>query len=293
MWLELHLHTSSEQAHALSDELTSLGAEAVTFQDGGDQPIYEPPPGALELWHETVVIGLFEHSIEISTLINQAEQWQATGIIHRFQLNHLADQDWERVCLMHFKPLQFGQRLWICPSWETPPEPQAVNITLDPGLAFGTGSHPTTALCLEWLDQHVEQPNCVIDYGCGSGILALAALKLGAKQVFAIDNDPQALEATQKNAERNGLTAPQITVSLPKNFNKSTPVDILIANILAQPLIELAPLFAQLVRPGGRLLLSGILAEQVDYIIKNYEKWFDLPAISQRAEWVRVSGIRR
>src|SRR6185312_1985647 len=198
-WIELHSQTTADYADSLSDQLTLLGALAVTFQDAGDQPIYEPTPGAQNLWPETIVIGLFDNSLQPESLLAYLEDQQAAGLIQSFHFKNLPDQDWERICLDYFKPMSFGERLWVCPSWQTPPGPNSATVILDPGLAFGTGTHPTTALCLEWLDQHIQTGACVIDYGCGSGILGLAALKLGAKEVIAIDNDPQALEASQKN----------------------------------------------------------------------------------------------
>jgi len=293
-WIELHLKTGAEYADSLGDQLTLLGAQAVTFQDAGNQPIYEPIPGNLHFWQETIVIGLFDHELQPESILTYLENQQAEGIIKNFFLKNIADQDWERVCLEHFKPISFGKRLWICPSWQTPPDPHAVNVILDPGLAFGTGTHATTALCLEWLDQHIEHESLVIDYGCGSGILGLAALKLGAKEVIAIDNDPQALEATQKNAQRNLAIATHLRTYLPNEINKlNLSADILIANILAQPLIELAPQFAALTHSGSALLLSGILSEQIEQVIKAYEAWFSFKKpIIHKNEWARLEGKR-
>src|SRR5579872_3030628 len=248
--IELHIETTADYADLLGDQLTLLGAEAVTFQDAGDQPIYEPTPGALKFWQETIVIGLFDHQWQPEPVLTYLEDQQASGLIKNFHLKEIADQDWERVCLEYFKPIQFGKRLWVCPSWQTPPDPKAVNVILDPGLAFGTGTHPTTALCLEWLDQHIDHQTRVMDYGCGSGILGLAALKLGAKEVIAVDNDPQALEATLKNSQRNPEIAHGIKAYFPNEINKLNNFDVLIANILAQPLIELAQGFAIFTHPG-------------------------------------------
>lgn len=293
-WIELHIKTTAEYADALSDQLALLGAEAVTFQDAGDQPIYEPTPGALNLWQETIVIGLFGKELQPEPILTYLENQQAAGLITNFYLKELADQDWERVCLEHFKPIQFGKRLWVCPSWQTPPDPEAKNVILDPGLAFGTGTHPTTALCLEWLDQHIHNESVVIDYGCGSGILALAALKLGAKKVIAIDNDPQALEATLKNSERNPDIQSRLLTYLPHEIDKlHISADLLIANILAQPLIELAPLFATLTHHGSHLLLSGILLEQAKAVMQAYQPWLQFKnPIIHRVDWVRLEGKR-
>lgn len=293
-WIELHAKTTADYADSLSDQLTLLGAEAVTFQDAGDQPIYEPAPGSLNFWQETIVIGLFDHQIQPEPFLAYLEDQQAAGLIKSFHLKNIADQDWERVCLEHFKPIQFSKRLWVCPSWQTPPDKEAVNVILDPGLAFGTGSHPTTALCLEWLEPHIHDKSIVIDYGCGSGILGLAALKLGAQSVIAIDNDPQALEATLKNTQRNQEVVNNLTTYLPEEINGlNLSADLLIANILAQPLIELAPHFATLTHSGSDLLLSGILVEQAEQVIEAYKPWFSFKRpIIHRNQWVRLEGTR-
>ena len=292
-WLEIHIKTSDKHANELSDELNQLGALAVTFKDAGDQPIYEPSPDNPRLWHETIVIGLFDPDHPIDALIRYLEQQQAAGKLEHFHLKHLENQDWQRICLDSFKPLQFGNRLWICPSWHQTPDPNAINVTLDPGLAFGTGTHPTTALCLEWLDKNITgTEELVIDYGCGSGILAIAALKLGAKHVLAVDNDPQALEATRSNAERNHISTPKLITCSPQKV-ENQQADILIANILAQPLIDLAPILSSLVKPHGKIVLSGILSEQSLDITNTYNKWFAMSPPISRAEWVRLDGEKQ
>lgn len=293
-WIELHIKTTADYADSLSNQLTLLGAEAVTFQDGGDQPIYEPTPGEPTFWQETVVIGLFDQALQPEPILAYLENQQVSGLIKNFCLKELPDQDWERTCLEHFKPISFGKRLWVCPSWQTPLDPDAVNVILDPGLAFGTGTHPTTALCLEWLDQHIHHQATVIDYGCGSGILGLAAIKLGAKAVIAIDNDPQALEATLKNSQRNPEIANALLAYFPHEINElNISADILIANILAAPLIELAPRFATLTHPNSDLLLSGILLEQAEQVMKAYQPWFYFKRpIIHRNSWVRLEGKR-
>lgn len=291
-WTELHATTSSDHANELSDQLVEFGAQAVTFQDAGNQPIFEPTPETPRLWHETVVIGLFDIEQPIDEVISYVENQAALGILKNFHLKHIADEDWERRCLDSFKPISFGSRLWICPSWHTPPDPNAVNVTLDPGLAFGTGTHPTTALCLQWLDANIDKNDLVIDYGCGSGILAIAALKLGAKQVIAVDNDPQALLATEDNAQRNHIDSTKLITQLP-DVPINQKADILVANILAQPLIELAPLFAQLVKSGGKIVLSGILNEQAETVMKTYLTWFEMTPPTSKSEWSRLTGIRK
>lgn len=291
-WLEFHISTTVQHANLISDQLILLGAQAITMKDGANQPIYEPAPGEMPLWQEVVVVGLFDSNEPMEPIGMYLEKQRETGALKQFELHQIPDEDWTRRCLDSFQPLQFGDRLWVCPSWLTPPNPAAVNIILDPGLAFGTGTHPTTALCLEWLDKNVNSQSVVIDYGCGSGILSIAALKLGAKQVFAIDHDPQALDATYRNAERNQLTAPALETLSPKNFHKQ-PADLLIANILAQPLIDFAPLFSTLVKPHGKLLLSGILTAQAESVEKAYSPWFNMEKPVQKEEWVRIEGARK
>ena len=192
--------------------------------------------------------------------------------------------------MARFQPMRFGRRLWVCPRWQTPPQPDDVTVMMDPGLAFGTGTHPTTALCLEWLDEHDIRDRTVIDYGCGSGILAIAAAKLGARQVWAVDYDPQALTATADNAAENGVGR-RLSVHQPDELEELN-CDILLANILAAPLLELAPRFAHLVRPNGQIVLSGILDEQADAVMAKYRAWFNMEPAATREEWVRLSGQR-
>ena len=291
-WLEFHITTTAKHANQMSDKLVLLGAQAVTMRDAGNQPIYEPDPSTTPLWEEVVVVGLFDDTEPMERLGLYLENQRDIGLLKKFELLHVADEDWTRRCLDSFKPLQFGERLWVCPSWLTPPNPNAVNVILDPGIAFGTGTHPTTALCLEWLDKNIHSQNLVIDYGCGSGILGIAALKLGAKKVIAIDHDPQALESTQRNAERNNIHFPALETHLPKNFVKKQ-AEILVANILARPLVEFAPFFASIVKMEGKLLLSGILAHQADEILEAYLPWFELNSPIQKEDWVQISGIRK
>lgn len=293
-WLEIHIKTTNDHAHALGDELAFIGAQAVTFHDAGDQPIYEPDPNAMALWPETVIVGLFNYTTNMQPIIGFLEQQQAHGLIHQFHIEHVADRDWERICLEHFKPIQCGKRLWICPSWHTPPDSAAVNVILDPGLAFGTGTHPTTFMCLEWLDTHITGQEQVIDYGCGSGILGIAAIKLGAQHVLAIDNDPQALQATTQNSQRNHIEKHALSTHFPNEIKQlDVKCDILIANILMQPLIELAAHFATLSQSQSKILLSGILVEQVDLIREAYQPWFNLTETKARGEWALLAGTHK
>ena len=287
-WLQLTFYSTKEKAEALADLLSEAGAAAVTMQDAADQPLYEPPPGATPLWQLTNVVGLFEESTDGDLVVQQLQaQWQGEFPDYRSEV--LQDQDWERAWMDDFKPMRFGERLWIVPSWHEPPEGDTVNILLDPGLAFGTGTHPTTRLCLEWLDGHEIEGKTVIDYGCGSGILALAAALLGAASVIGVDNDPQALVATLDNAARNGVT---IQVYLPKEAPQE-PVDILVANILAGPLIELAPRLAALVREGGDITLSGILPEHAEGVASAYSEWFAMQPAVEHDGWIRLEGTKR
>lgn len=285
-WIQFICNTTSDKADALSDAFSECGAAAVTFEDDADQPIYEPDLGTTPLWTATRVVALFDAETNpddvgkiLSTLITD---------IPPYRVEAVEDKDWEREWMDNFHPIQFGERLWICPSWHTPPAPDAVNIMLDPGLAFGTGTHPTTALCLNWLDQADLKGKYVIDYGCGSGILAIAAALLGAERVIGIDTDPQALEATRANAARNGV---EIEAYLPGDC-PDEPCDLLLANILAGPLQTLAPRFANLAKPSAELVLSGILEVQAQEVSDSYAAWFDMQAPTIKEDWTRLNGTR-
>ncbi len=290
-WLQLKFDSSPEQVDHVSDLLTELGAAAVTFEDGADQPLFEPDPGETILWNNTRIIGLFDANVDMPGIIEQLKQSLGQQAPQHVQVNPLEDKDWVRAWMDTFKPIRFGQNLWICPSWHTPNDANAVNVMLDPGLAFGTGTHPTTALCMEWLDANPPIDLGVIDFGCGSGILAIAAALLGAKHIEAVDHDPQAVLATNDNAEKNNVSD-KINALLPRQF-EDKPADLILANILANPLLELAPRFAELLKPGGQIVLSGILAEQSEQILQRYEEWFELQPPTQQDDWVRIDGIRR
>jgi ribosomal protein L11 methyltransferase len=288
---QLTLKVSANEADTLTDFLFELGAVSVTFTDAGDAPIFEPSAASDVIWDDSILTALFQEDIDPEAVLLQLAQTfpDCVGSCH---LEELAEQAWERACLEQFQPMQFGRHLWICPSWASPPDPAAVNIILDPGLAFGTGTHPTTALCLEWLDANPPSNKTVIDYGCGSGILAIAAARLGASVVWAIDNHEQAVIATKENATRNYISATQLQVGMPEHL-PPMQADIVIANILALPLIELASTLCQHVKPQGHIVLSGILAEQTALITEAYSPFIEITDISQREEWVRISGIRR
>lgn len=290
-WLQLELEATPYSAEQLSELLHAAGAAAVTLQDAADQPLFEPPLGTTPLWNTTRVIGLFAADTDIPAVLASLQQQLAPDPLPAWHLNPLEDRDWVRAWMDDFQPMRFGEHLWICPSGYTPPEPQAVNILLDPGLAFGTGTHPTTAMCLRWLDAHAPQGMTVIDYGCGSGILAIAACKLGARHAIGVDTDPQALLATHDNAEKNQL-GDCIDVYLPADFQPQ-PVPLLLANILAGPLQSLAPRFSELVQPAGHIVLSGILAEQAELVMQQYQTAFDIQMVDQQEDWVCLAGRRR
>ena len=289
-WLQLKLAITPQQAAEYEDILLSCGAVSVTFMDAEDQPIFEPELGTTPLWKHTHLLALFEAEISKEQLLFSLAQ--ALGQLPSYELELLEDQDWERSWMDNFAPMCFGNRLWIVPSWCDAPDPQAVNLLLDPGLAFGTGTHPTTALCLKWLDQYMREGLEVIDFGCGSGILAIAALLLGAKQVVGTDIDNQALEASIDNAKRNRIEDERFHVYLPENMPNIT-ADIVLANILAGPLVELASKLADLTRFGGWVCLSGILEEQAEEVRRAYIPYFDLCPTEIKEGWVRIVGKRK
>ncbi len=288
-WLQLILESDKAHAEPWSDLLSELGAAAVTLLDAADQPLYEPPPGATPLWDAMRVVGLFDAETEMEPVLLQLAATLEPEPLPPLRIEQLEEKDWSRVWMDAFKPMRFGQRTWIVPSWHQPPEPEQVNILLDPGLAFGTGTHPTTHLCLEWLDGLDLTGKVVLDFGCGSGILAIAASLLGAASVYGIDNDPQALLASRDNAERNQVELP---VYLPEQ-DPGGKVDILVANILAGPLVSLAPLFATRLDAGGLIALSGILPTQAQMVLDAYAPWFDLAPPVEYDEWVRINGVRK
>jgi ribosomal protein L11 methyltransferase len=287
-WLQLVFDSERAQAPLLEDALLELGALSVTLQDNADEPVFEPGVGETPLWRQTRVLALFEDGTDAAAVI--AALGDHLPELPAWRAERVEDQAWERAWMDDFQPQRFGQRLWVCPSWCEPPDPTGVILALDPGLAFGTGTHPTTALCLEWLDGQPLADRTVIDYGCGSGILAIAALLLGARTAVAVDNDPQALLATRDNAERNGIAPERLLTCLPEQLPAELSADVVVANILAGPLRELAPTLAGLCAAGGRLALSGILAEQAAAVADAYRPWFAIAAPATRAEWVRLDG---
>ncbi|QEO42411.1 50S ribosomal protein L11 methyltransferase [Vibrio cholerae] len=289
-WIQIKLNATNDNAEAIGDMLMEeTGAVSVTFLDAKDTPVFEPLPGETRLWGDTDVVALYEADMDTSLILQQikASNMLAEGFAHKVE--QVEDKDWEREWMDNFHPMQFGRRLWICPSWREVPDPQAVNVMLDPGLAFGTGTHPTTALCLEWLDNLDLSGKTVIDFGCGSGILTIAAIKLGAAKVIGIDIDPQALLASKDNAARNGVED-QIEVYLPKDQPKGLVADVVVANILAGPLRELSPIIKGLLKPGGQLAMSGILDTQAESVAEFYRDDLELDPIAEKSEWCRISG---
>lgn len=288
-WLQLRLEVPEALLEAVDGVCVAAGALSVTVEDAADDPVYEPLPGEVRTWPHNRVSVLFpaDHDpaplhAELAVLLG--------GDVPGWRIEALADRDWERAWLDDFRPMRFGRRLWVCPSDREPPEPQAVNLILDPGLAFGTGTHPTTALCLEWLDGHAA-PATLLDYGCGSGILAIAALLLGAESAWGIDLDPQALLATHDNAARNGVAA-RLQTGLPDALPTDLSVELLLANILAGPLVDLAPRLVEHLVPGGALVLSGILPEQAEAVAAAYRPWCGELRRRERDGWVRLDGTR-
>lgn len=293
LWRQVSLLTDAAHAERLSDLFGEAGAVSVTFEDAADQPLFEPKPGETPIWEATRVVALFEADAELEQVRAQIMRQTASAPLMNWREEVLAEQIWERAWLEHFRPMRFGRRLWVIPTgFAEVEDTQAVSLHLDPGLAFGTGTHATTALCLEWLDGHDLTGASVLDYGCGSGILAVAALGLGAKEAFAVDIDPQALTATGDNAEKNAV-AGRLRLSDPQALPAAFRADVVLANILANPLIELAPLLAGHTRPGGWIVLSGLLGEQAESVAAAYLPYFDLEPPAFREDWTRLCGQRR
>lgn len=290
-WLQLTYDSSRDQAPDLEDALLELGAASVTLQDNADEPVLEPGVGERPLWSETRVVALFPADTDLDPVrLGMMARFPALGA---GEASELADQVWERAWIDAFHPMQFGRRLWICPSWtEIDADADTVVLKLDPGLAFGTGTHATTALCLQWLDEQPLAGCTVIDYGCGSGILAIAALLLGAERAVGVDIDPQALVASRDNARRNGIADERFALYTPETAPRDMTADVLVANILAGPLQTMAPRLINHTRPGGRLALSGLVEAQCEPVMSAYRPAceFDPPALQDG--WARLSGRR-
>jgi len=286
--LQLTFDVGSADPAPIEETLTSLGATSVTLEDAADDPVLEPAPGETPLWPTVRLRALFREDADpLAIEAGLVEMLPPTTLL-RFEM--LEDRPWEREWLRDFHPMRFGRRLWVCPDGQAADDANAVRVALDPGLAFGTGTHPTTALCLEWLDGSELRGCRVIDYGCGSGILAIAALKLGAAGALAYDIDPQARLATRDNAVRNGV-ADRLTIAATAPQEPES-CDVLVANILAGPLTDLADRFATLLRPGGRIALCGLLPEQAESVAVAYGPWFMIGATTVRDGWALLSGSR-
>ena len=297
-WLELSLRCRASEEARIEAALEDLGAISVSLLDANDadgvDAILEPGVAETPLWPQLQVLALFEANTDPEILLQALEAWDGRLDLSSAQTRTVEDQDWERAWMDQFQPMRFGKRTWIVPSnQELPPEADAASavvIRLDPGLAFGSGTHPTTALCLAWLDGLALEGKRVLDFGCGSGILALAALKLGAASAVGVDNDPQALVASRDNAERNGV-ADRLEVFLPED-EPDARYPVVLANILAVALDALAEHLAARVESGGRIALSGILAGQEDELLLRYAPWFDELAVAREGDWIRITGRR-
>jgi ribosomal protein L11 methyltransferase len=294
-WLRASFDIATGDAEALADALLERGALSVELADAdegtpAEHPIFgEPGAEPLPAWRHQRISALFPHDAEARAAIRAALAALGLDAEPRVALQPVAERDWVRATQQQFVPIQIGPRLWIVPSWCAPPDPRAVNLILDPGLAFGTGSHPTTWQCLRWLDANLSAGASVLDYGCGSGVLAIAAKRLGAGQVAAVDIDPAALEATRANAAAN---AADIAVASPDSVPPG-PYSVVLANILAAPLRLLAPLLASYAAAGGRIVLAGILTEQTADVAAAYAAWFDLAPASEKDGWICLAGARK
>jgi ribosomal protein L11 methyltransferase len=293
---EIEFPLTGLAAETVEAALLACGAISVTYLDRGDEPVLEPRPGEIRLWSDTLVRALFDDDpdgtvADAATTLRSLAMHLSPHVAAAARVRSVADQAWERVWLTDWKSMQFGRRLWVCPTTaEHPQDPGAVVVWLDPGLAFGTGTHPTTALCLETLDALDLRQQSVVDYGCGSGILAIAALKLGARRATGIDLDPQALLASRENAIRNGVSDALETEA---PGGQAQAADYVFANILAQPLIELQPTLAAWVKPRGGLVLSGILGTQLTDVLAAYRPQFDIVGCTQRDEWCCIRASKR
>ncbi|MDM1301377.1 50S ribosomal protein L11 methyltransferase [Acinetobacter indicus] len=296
-WLQIHITVDQAQVDFTETLLSSLGAVSVTLDDAENQDLLEPLPGETPLWNKVIVTGIYAQDENEEIDVAALETFIRTQLPDApMRSEFLEDQVWERSWMDYYEPIQIAKKFWIVPEWLEPPEADAVNIKLDPGLAFGTGNHASTFLCLQWLGKTDVKDKIVIDYGCGSGILGVAALLLGAKKVYATDIDPQAVLATQQNAELNGVLD-RLFVGLPEEFNetlKDQKADVLVANILAGPLMMLAPEFATLTKSEGEFALAGVIEEQVAEVSSVYSEFFDILEVEKREEnWCRISGKRQ
>ena len=295
-WLQIHITVEKSQVEFTETLLESLGAVSVTLDDAENQDLLEPLPGETPLWNKVIVTGIYAQEDDEQIDVTALETFIRTQLpTEPMRSEFMEDQEWERTWMDAYEPIQIGEKYWIVPEWMEAPEADAVNIKLDPGLAFGTGNHASTFLCLQWLGKTDVKDKIVIDYGCGSGILGVAALLLGAKKVYATDIDPQAVLATQQNADLNGVLD-KLYVGLPEEFNKELADqkgDVFVANILAGPLMALAADFSTLIKSEGAFALAGVIEEQVDDVSRVYSEFFDILDVEKRdGHWCRISGKR-
>ena len=291
IWKQISFEVKKSETDLVSEVLMGLGSLSIAYSDALDDAIYEPPVGQTPLWDNVKVNALFSSEVNQKSIETSISDICNIVVIDTVMLK---DRVWEEECQKDFPSMRFGKRLWVCPSWDTESilSNDSIVIHMDPGLAFGTGTHQTTSLCLEYLDSNPPKNLRVIDFGCGTGILAIAAAKFGAKSVFAIDNDPQAVLSSKENVAKNKCEN-TITTIHSINQGSDRKCDLLIANILANPLVELEPLFSDLVHTNGMLLLSGILKEQVDRVVKCYSINFSNIEVANKGEWFRISGKRK
>ena len=290
-WNQISFEVKKLEADLASEVLMGLGSISITYSDAHDDAIYEPPLGETPLWEFTRITALFKPEVSTQKIIDSLGKICNIKVDDTFKIQ---DKIWEEECQKDFPSMQFGKNLWVCPSWESKHSipSDAIVINMDPGLAFGTGTHQTTSLCLEFLAENPPNSLDVIDFGCGTGILAIAAAKLGAKRVFAIDNDPQAVTASKENAKKNNC-ADVIKAFHSAEMIEYEKCDLLMANILAKPLVELQTLFSEIVKPNGTILLSGILEHQIENIIDCYSQNFNNFENSNKNEWYRISASRK
>lgn len=290
-WLQLRLDTHPGEIELLEDLMLATGAVAVTMEDNADEPMLEPGVGETPLWGQTRLTGLYDASADMHSVLAKFPIEAIEKSNHRVEI--LEDKDWVREWMQHYQPMKFGEQLWVCPSWLEPPDPNAVNLLLDPGLAFGTGTHPTTSLCLSQIAETELAGKQIVDYGCGSGILGVATLKLGAAHVLGVDNDPQALAASRENARRNDIEDASLSIALPGEVELqplASEIDMVIANILAGPLIDLSDILIDFLRPGGILLLSGLIEDQAETLIAHYGDRISLKVAGQLDGWICLRG---
>ncbi|MDR5772547.1 MULTISPECIES: 50S ribosomal protein L11 methyltransferase [unclassified Caballeronia] len=293
---ELIAELDREHAEALSDALLDVGALSVSVEDADadtpdEQPLFGEPGLTPEksAWKRSRVVALLADDADPAVLLAAAANEIRLADTPAYSLREVEEQDWVRLTQAQFDPIHIGERIWVVPSWHDAPDPDALVLELDPGLAFGTGSHPTTRLCMEWLEQSVKPGQSLLDYGCGSGILAILAKKCGAQPVYGIDIDPQAVESARQNSERNHA---DVIYGLPDEC-PAGEFDIVVANILSNPLKLMASMLASKVKAGGRIALSGILARQADEVAAVYAQWIDIAVWREHEGWVCLAGTRR